>query len=180
MADRAEAAGGRTRAGYVADGAGEDPSAPRRVANVKPERGKMARHARAAQEPRGMRGRMQSGTTAECLVSLLRERRRVLNRVPVMPELTSDPIDAAKELEEQQLWLAVSDRREEIHDQIDAAVRLLIEGRYGRCIECGMAIRAARLRALPFALRCLACQERFEHRARPISVSHSWAARLTG
>ena len=33
------------------------------------------------------------------------------------------------------------------------------EGTYGRCVECGDEIGAARLRALPFAVRCKECEE---------------------
>jgi RNA polymerase-binding transcription factor DksA len=42
-------------------------------------------------------------------------------------------------------------------------VWLLFEGHYGRCVDCRMAIPPARLQALPFAIRCLACQERLEN-----------------
>jgi DnaK suppressor protein len=86
-----------------------------------------------------------------------------------------DPLDAAKEVEEEQLWLAVLDRRDEIRGQIKEAVELLSEGRYGRCVECNMPIPAARLQALPFAVRCLACQERFETQSSQVAVLHSSA-----
>jgi DnaK suppressor protein len=33
------------------------------------------------------------------------------------------------------------------------------EGRYGLCFECGDEIAEARLRALPFAVRCKDCEE---------------------
>jgi DnaK suppressor protein len=35
----------------------------------------------------------------------------------------------------------------------------LEEGRYGLCFECGDEISEARLRALPFAVRCKDCEE---------------------
>ena len=44
-------------------------------------------------------------------------------------------------------------------DRIDAALARLHEGRYGRCLECGDDITATRLRALPFAVRCLECED---------------------
>lgn len=49
---------------------------------------------------------------------------------------------------------------------IDAALTRLAGERYGACCECGAEIAPARLRALPFAERCLACQlarERARH-----------------
>jgi RNA polymerase-binding transcription factor DksA len=33
-----------------------------------------------------------------------------------------------------------------------------MEGSYGRCDDCGEPIEAARLDALPTAIRCLSCQ----------------------
>ena len=41
---------------------------------------------------------------------------------------------------------------------IESALRRLHTGTYGLCTDCGAAIRAARLRALPFAEACLDCQ----------------------
>jgi RNA polymerase-binding transcription factor len=43
--------------------------------------------------------------------------------------------------------------------KIDAALRRLGENTYGRCLECGDEIAAARLRALPFATRCRNCED---------------------
>jgi DnaK suppressor protein len=42
---------------------------------------------------------------------------------------------------------------------IDAAVRRIGAGTYGDCAECGGDIHEARLRALPFAVRCRECEE---------------------
>ncbi|MEZ5319098.1 MAG: TraR/DksA C4-type zinc finger protein [Vicinamibacterales bacterium] len=46
------------------------------------------------------------------------------------------------------------------------ALRRLDAGLYGRCATCGREIASARLRALPFAVRCRQCQDDFE-RASP-------------
>jgi RNA polymerase-binding transcription factor DksA len=46
--------------------------------------------------------------------------------------------------------------------QVDAALELLRERRYGLCRECAAFIGVARLRSLPFAQRCRPCQERAE------------------
>jgi len=45
---------------------------------------------------------------------------------------------------------------------VDAALQRLAQGRYGRCEGCGKPISAERLRALPEALRCLACSRAAE------------------
>jgi RNA polymerase-binding transcription factor len=50
----------------------------------------------------------------------------------------------------------------EMLNQIDAALRRLGEGNYGDCFECGGEIAEARLRALPFAVRCRECERNRE------------------
>ncbi|NDP40024.1 MAG: TraR/DksA family transcriptional regulator [Rhodoferax sp.] len=49
-------------------------------------------------------------------------------------------------------------------DRLDAALRRIEDGSYGLCVDCGVGIPAARLHAAPDALRCIACQEKFEER----------------
>ncbi len=46
---------------------------------------------------------------------------------------------------------------------IDAALARLDTPDYGVCIDCGADIGEARLLAEPTALRCTACQQRWEH-----------------
>jgi DnaK suppressor protein len=47
-------------------------------------------------------------------------------------------------------------------ERINAALTRLEAGEYGICDECEDEIPEARLRALPFATRCRACQESVE------------------
>jgi DnaK suppressor protein len=42
--------------------------------------------------------------------------------------------------------------------QIERAIELIREGRYGRCEICNASIPIARLRALPYSLLCVECQ----------------------
>ncbi|KAB1654067.1 TraR/DksA family transcriptional regulator [Pseudoclavibacter chungangensis] len=44
--------------------------------------------------------------------------------------------------------------------QVDDALARLDVGTYGVCIDCGRPIPDARLRARPFAVRCVPCAER--------------------
>ena len=46
--------------------------------------------------------------------------------------------------------------------KMDTAERKLNEGTYGICEECGKDISEGRLEALPYAIRCLECEEKFE------------------
>jgi RNA polymerase-binding protein DksA len=107
---------------------------------------------------------------------ILRERRRLLGLAFTVRDVSPDPLDVAREIEEEQVWLAMLDQSRKFQDQIDEAMRLLAEGRYGRCIECGKSIPPRRLRALPFALRCLQCQERYETWKSPMHPqTHLWS-----
>jgi RNA polymerase-binding transcription factor len=65
----------------------------------------------------------------------------------------------------QEVELALVEMKSETLGRIDEALRRLEQGAYGLCVECGTEIAAVRLRALPFATRCLACQEREEENA---------------
>jgi DnaK suppressor protein len=46
--------------------------------------------------------------------------------------------------------------------RVDEALLRLDAGKYGRCVECDGEIAERRLRALPFAVRCQACEGRRE------------------
>ena len=139
----------------------------------------MARRGYAVTEPGLSAFACGAGRTIPGLMALLRERRRLLEplRAP-RDRFTPDALDAAKDIEEEQLWQAVSERRREIQDQIEEAVLLLLDGRYGRCVDCRRAISPGRLRALPFAIRCLACQERLEKQL--VITRHDVASGLGG
>jgi DnaK suppressor protein len=58
--------------------------------------------------------------------------------------------------------LALLQMRAETVTRIDEALVQLDAGRYGSCVECESDIAERRLRALPFAVRCQACEERRE------------------
>jgi RNA polymerase-binding transcription factor DksA len=45
---------------------------------------------------------------------------------------------------------------------IDAARGRIADGSYGDCIDCGCDIPVERLKAQPTALRCVACQAKYE------------------
>ena len=62
--------------------------------------------------------------------------------------------------------------------QVDAALELLRERRYGYCRDCAEFIGLARLRSLPFAQRCRPCQERAE-RTQVVESRRSLATLVT-
>ena len=61
---------------------------------------------------------------------------------------------------EQQLSLLESRSRTRM--MLDTALRRLDDGEYGWCEDCGAEIAPGRLKALPFAKRCLSCQHQTE------------------
>ena len=96
--------------------------------------------------------------------ALRMERRRALRGIPATNEGLPDPMDEARKREDEAVWLAALDRSRDFQVTVEAALNRLATGEYGRCLDCGGAIAMARLRALPFAVRCLACQERVEQK----------------
>lgn len=53
---------------------------------------------------------------------------------------------------------------------IGAALDRMRAGSYGECLDCGCDIPVARLEAQPAALRCIACQEKFEQSHEQLKV----------
>ena len=60
---------------------------------------------------------------------------------------------------QEDIELELVQMKRETLSRIDAALDRLAEGRYGHCLVCGDDIAAARLRAMPFAVRCLDCED---------------------
>lgn len=58
--------------------------------------------------------------------------------------------------------IALLEARTRERNQLDDALRRLDEGTYGICEDCEVPISQGRLRALPFARRCVDCQRQAE------------------
>lgn len=58
--------------------------------------------------------------------------------------------------------ISLLEMRNKMRQQIDEALAKLEEGTYGRCADCKVEISEKRLRTVPFARRCVACQEKEE------------------
>ena len=81
-------------------------------------------------------------------------RRDHANDGAVLDEGECSEVDAREEI-----GFALIQMEAETLKKIDTALRRLGEGTYGECLECGDEIPEARLRALPFAVRCKECEE---------------------
>jgi DnaK suppressor protein len=58
--------------------------------------------------------------------------------------------------------ISILEVRNRMRNQIDDALRRLQEGTYGTCEDCGREISPERLKAMPFARRCVDCQQKAE------------------
>lgn len=73
-----------------------------------------------------------------------------------------DPADTAELDIQEDIEFVLIQMKIETLNKINEALARLDEGRYGHCYECGCEIAEARLRALPFAVRCKDCEEERE------------------
>ena len=81
-------------------------------------------------------------------------------------EAAKDPYGSASVAHDDELAAITVDRLAHDLKLIDNALADIDAGRYGICAECGERIAAKRLKALPFAARCIACQAASERLAR--------------
>jgi DnaK suppressor protein len=102
---------------------------------------------------------------------MLSERRReLLDEVQsrIRDARTDRPKEVRDDLEDSDadiqgdIELALLQMRAETLSHIDEALVRLDAGKYGSCLECESEISDRRVRALPFAVRCQACEERRE------------------
>jgi DnaK suppressor protein len=77
-------------------------------------------------------------------------------------EVAKDPYGSASITHDDEIAFAVADHRVRQLADVTRALEDINAGRYGICRECGEAIAKARLKAMPFATRCVACQTRSE------------------
>lgn len=77
-------------------------------------------------------------------------------------EIFKDPYGSASVTHDDEVIAAVVDRRARQLAEVDQALEDIEAGRYGVCRECGSAIAPARLKVMPFATRCVACQADLE------------------
>jgi DnaK suppressor protein len=77
-------------------------------------------------------------------------------------DMTKDPYGSASFTHDDEIAVAMVDRRARELREVNRALEDIEAGRYGMCRECGEAIAPARLEVMPFATRCVACQASLE------------------
>jgi len=116
---------------------------------------------------------------------LLERRRKLLERlraemdssVETSGQPLTDVSDMASAHMDQETSFSIGSVESRTVSEIDRALERLEEGTYGVCENCGARIPASRLRALPFASRCVTCQneeERYESSS--AERSENWAS----
>lgn len=117
------------------------------------------------------KARMEEGRYADLRKILEDRRREILSEVQgkirdVRAEGSTSKLnevfDAGESSEadiQEDIEFALIQMKAETLQRINEALSRLEEGKYGYCFECGEEIAEARLRALPFAVRCKDCEE---------------------
>jgi RNA polymerase-binding transcription factor DksA len=72
--------------------------------------------------------------------------------------------EQAAELDEDEVVARLSRAGRTELQLIEAALKRIDEGTYGKCVDCGKTIEKRRLQALPEAERCLSCAQRMAGR----------------
>jgi DnaK suppressor protein len=155
-------------------------SKPRHAAKATAKTGVKAKAKAKAKAPKAAaspstRKTAGSSQRTEALRKMLLERRQeVMKQINgLIGHRMSDEIqrrvDSAPDVGDQALLdtervrdISIMELRNKMRQQIDEALAKLEEGTYGRCADCGAEITEKRLRAVPFARRCVTCQEKQE------------------
>jgi len=96
----------------------------------------------------------------EILIRKEAELGRVLrNRDGIAIEKSADQMDEIQYASERDLAIRNVDRESILLRQVKAALRRVHDGSIGICIDCEWAISSKRLAAVPWASRCIQCQE---------------------
>lgn len=85
---------------------------------------------------------------------------RVLrNRDDIAIEKSADQMDEIQHATERDLAVRNVDRDSTLLRHVKAALRRVRDGSFGTCIDCESPISPKRLAAVPWAARCIQCQE---------------------
>ncbi len=81
-------------------------------------------------------------------------------------EKSADQMDEIQYASERELAIRNVDRESDLLRQVKAALRRVHDGSFGTCSECESEISPKRLAALPWALRCIQCQDAADREAK--------------
>jgi DnaK suppressor protein len=81
------------------------------------------------------------------------------NRDGITIEKSADQMDEIQYATERDLAIRNVDRESTLLRQVKAALQRIQDGGFGTCLDCEEAISPKRLVAVPWAPRCIKCQE---------------------
>ena len=80
-------------------------------------------------------------------------------RADIAIEKSADQMDEIQYASERDLAIRDVDRESTLLRQVKAALRRIQDGSFGNCIDCDAEISPKRLAAVPWAPRCIQCQD---------------------
>lgn len=113
---------------------------------------------------------LESLRPKEILLARARELERILRTRDLTIETFADPLDEIQQAAELELAIETADRTSAKLAEIRLALDRLEDGTYGICADCDEDIAPNRLRAVPWATRCIRCQEAFEQQSEGADV----------
>lgn len=85
-------------------------------------------------------------------------------------ERPADAGDQSAHTMSREFLFAQADANRRLLRAIEEALMRMREGTFGECDHCGSQIPLARLKAIPWARTCIACQEELERERQPIAA----------
>ena len=80
--------------------------------------------------------------------------------------VTTHMADVSSDNARHEMELRLLTEEGNVLELIEAAMRRLFDGEYGKCLDCGQPISEARLEARPYAIYCVNCKSEREKRNR--------------
>jgi len=80
-------------------------------------------------------------------------------RTDIAIERSPDQMDEVQDSAERELAIQNLDRESGLLRELRGALGRIHDGTYGACVQCESAIPSKRLTAVPWASRCIQCQE---------------------
>lgn len=80
-------------------------------------------------------------------------------RDDIVLERSPDQMDEIQDASQRDLTIQNAERGSSLLRDVEAALQRIHDNSFGSCIECGRAISPKRLVAVPWASRCIQCQE---------------------
>lgn len=74
--------------------------------------------------------------------------------------------DVASDTYDRELSLNIASSEQKVLYQIEEALKRVDDGSYGRCLDCNKPVPQTRLKAVPYAALCIACQRQREDKKR--------------